>query len=120
MEDKTAITFGDDRVMIAWDVSPRTPRVVVVPWPDDTRRSDQYKLTTGYCNIFFRDLSESQQAQALLNLAAQLMFNGVPPHDILQEFAKIRIWREMGVILPSGDFPRAFIRDNIKFNPHNP
>ena len=120
MEDKTATTLGDDRVMIAWDVSPGTPRVVVVPWPDVTGQSEQYKLTTGYCDKFFSDLPESQQAQALLNLAAQLMFKGVPPHDVLQEFAKIRIWREMGVILPNGDFPRAFITGNIKFNPHNP
>ena len=112
--------FEDDRFMIAWNVSPRTPSVVVVPWPDDTGQSDDFSLTTGYCDVFFKGLSEDDKAQALLNLAANLMFKGVAPDLVLQEFAKIRIWQEMGVLLPNGRFTRAFLPGNVKFNPHNP
>lgn len=114
------LTDEYDRFMIAYDLLPGTPRVVVVPWPDDTGRSDPYKLTTGSCDLFFRELDESEQAQAVLNLAAYMMFKGVAPQDILKEFAKIRVWRDMEVLLPSGRASRAFITGDIRFNPHNP
>ena len=114
------MTYEGNDYMIAWDSLTKTPRVRVGPWPDRTGWSDDYRLTTGCCDVYFHRLSESEQAQALLNLAADLMFTGVAPRDVLQEFSKIRTWREMGVRLPSGDCERAFLPGRVDFNPHNP
>ena len=110
----------DEGFMIAWDFPSPKARIEVGPWPDTVGWSNDYRLTTGHCNRFFRDLSERCQAQALLNLAAELIFEGMNPGDVLEEFAKIRIWREMGVMLPAGYFQCAFLPGKVKFNPHNP
>lgn len=110
----------DEGFMIAWDFPSPTAHVEVGPWPDTLGWSKNYPLTTGHCDSFFGGLSEKDQAQALLNLAAQLMFAGIDPGDVLEEFAKIRIWREMRVLLPAGDFQRAFLPGKVKFNPYHP
>ena len=68
----------------------------------------------------FGDMNREQQTQALLNLAAHLMFNGIPPTEVLREFSKIETWREMAVLLPSGRWDRAFLTDSPDWNPHNP
>ena len=109
----------DSGYMIAWDWAD-PPHVEVGPWPDLTGWSDAYNLTTGHCNAAFQQMSESQQAQALLNLAASLMFEGVSPQDILQEFSKIDVWRDMSVLLPQGRLARAFMPEKVNWNPHNP
>ena len=114
------MNFADDGYMIAWDLPPDEPRVKVGPWPDRTRWSDDYMATTGCSDDSFTDMTATNQAQALLNLAAQLMFHGSAPDDVLREFAQIRVWREMGVLLPGGYCKRAFLRGRVNFNPHNP
>ena len=46
---------------------------------------------------------------------------GVDIADVLREFAKIPEWREMGVLLPLGYAPRAFLpTDPAVWNPHYP
>ena len=105
--------------MIAWDFPSPTARVEVGPWPDTFGWSKGYSLTAGHCHVFFQELSEKEQAQSLLNLAAQMMFGGIKPNVILEEFSKIEIWREMGVLLPARYAQRAFVSGQIKFNPHS-
>ena len=110
---------GDD-FMIAWDTAP--PRVRVGVWPDRSRWSDEYALTTGCCDAKFLEMDDLARAQSLLNLAADMVLSdGIEPTTIMREFAKIRVWRDMGIILPSGHYRRAFLQDDYsKFNAHNP
>ena len=120
-QDKYSMSFDNNDYMIAWDVSQTNgPRIKVGPWPDNIGWSSDYALTTGCCDSFFTDLPESEQAKALLNQAASLMFHGITPSAVLQEFAKIGVWREMGIRLPAGDYTRAFLPNRIDFNPYNP
>ena len=117
------MNFENNDYMIAFDVgeSPLRPRVAVGLLPDRSGWSNGYMATTGCCDANFTTLSEKEQTQALLNQAAMLMFWGVSPQNVLQEFSKIKIWREMGTRLPSGELPRTFHRQNyLEFNPHNP
>ena len=117
------MNYLESGYMIAWRLwGAESPRIEVGPWPESesARWSHGYTFTTGHCDLAFRKMSERDQAQALLNLAASLMFQGIPPHDILQEFPKIEIWREMGVLLPHGFVERAFLSGKVEWNPHNP
>ena len=111
-------TFPDDGYMIAWSTNPG--KVKVGPWPDHRRWSSEYQCTSGCCYSAFKRVSETDQAQALLNLAAGLMFQGISPDDILREFSQIRIWRDMSVLLPLGRMDRAFIAGRTDWSPHNP
>ena len=115
-----------DRYSIGYDF-PTTARpdgrVVVVPRGrnGDETEIDLDLLTTGHCWLHFSNWTPDRQAQALLNLAAYLMFHGVSPGLILRTFSAIDVWRDMGVLLPDGYFERAFTRGAYDaFNPHNP
>ncbi len=115
------VSYDRDNYMVAWTVpSGGLAAVEVGLWPDETGWSDAYELTTGFCDSFFHELSREQQAQALLNLAADMMFEGLAAQDVLREFSKIRTWREMGVLLPAGHYSRVFLSDSPNWNPHNP
>ena len=70
--------FPDDGFMVAWSIEPE-PAIEVGPWPDGTGWSDRYQCTTGCCDAFFQSLARAERAQALLNLPAGLMFEGVRP-----------------------------------------
>ena len=111
--------LSDDGFMVAWRIEP-APAVALGPWPDTSGWSDRYRGTSGCCFAYFKALSRDEQAQALLNLAAGLMFEGIPPADVLREFSKVRLWRDMGVLLPQGPQERAFISGRIAWSPHNP
>ena len=92
----------------------------VGPWPDQTRWSISFKSTSGCCFYKFRDMTPEDQALALLGLAFAIACDDVPVSMILAEFSKIRVWREMPVLLPDGRYDRAFIDANPDWNPHNP
>ena len=109
----------DDGFMVAWNIEP-VPCIEVGPWPDRTRWSDRYRSTSGCCNMPFLNSPPAERAQVLLNLAAGLMFDGIPPEDVLREFAKVSLWRDMSVMLPGGRYERAFIAGRDDWNPHNP
>ena len=113
-------TYVGDDFMIAWDTAP--PRVSVGVWPDNLGWSDEYALTTGCCDASFLEMDDLARAQSLLNLAADMVLgDGIEPKAIMREFAKIRVWRDMGIILPSGHYRRAFLQsDYSKLSPHNP
>ena len=110
-----------DKYMIAWRTNfceDGPPMVKVGPWPDRTGWTDGLHATGHF--PAFQEMTPGQQAQALLNLAAQMMFHGVPPADILREFAKIAVWRDMGFIEPTGFVTRAFIPGRYdEWNPHD-
>ena len=113
------VQLPDDGFMIAWSTR-REQMVEVGPWPDYQRWSREYESTSGCCYSFFKNLSRAEQAQAMLNLAAELMFQGVPPENVLKEFAKVGLWRDMSVLLPLGRMDRAFIPGCVEWQPHNP
>ena len=106
-------SYDDENYMIAWDYVDLSGRknqkaVEVGPWPDKNRWSNKYEATTGCCDQAFEDLDDAEQAQILVNTAASLMFYGVPARESLEEFAKIRVWRDMDIRLPAGTY-HAFL-----------
>ena len=113
-----------EQYIIAWDIEP-TPRVKVGPWPDRSGWSNEYLSTSGWPYEAFQQMDRNEQAQALLNLAADLMFEGIDRVQILREFSRIDVWREMSVLLPSGRWQLALTENPLKpgeyqWNPHNP
>lgn len=78
--------------MVAWRIEP-APAVALGPWPDTSGWSDRYQGTSGCCFAYFKVLSRDE---------------------------KVRLWRDMGVLLPQGPQERAFISGRIDWNPHNP
>ena len=114
--------YANNDYMIAWDSAPsRTPMVHVGLHPDRMDWSIGYQFTTGCCDAAFIQMGEQEQAQALVNLAAMLVLgDGIPPQSVLKEFAKIRVWREMGLQLPHGHYDSAFLPgDYTVLNPYN-
>lgn len=94
----------------------------VGPWPDKTGWSDSYSLTSGCCFTFVHELPDDEIAERLMGEALVMISDGVPPSLVFKEFAKIRIWREMGVKLLEGDYECAFRSEAgyQAFNPHTP
>ena len=113
-------TLPDDGYIIAWSGIAKAAAVKVGPWPDTHGWSDEFECTTGFCYHGHQGYTRVEKAQALLNLAAGIMFEGVPAEDVLREFHQIRTWREMSVLLPVGRMRRAFIAGSHDWNPHNP
>ena len=91
--------YSDKNWMIAWNTSDSVPRMEVGPWPDRTGWSNAYDMTTGCCYSLVQDLDDAEQARLLVNEAVNLMFNGIPSQIVLEEFSKIRVWKEMKVDL---------------------
>ena len=115
------MNFDNNNYMIVWTAAGSGPACLEVgPWPDRTCWARSFTSSTGCCDAEFEQMSGTDQAQALLNLAAQLMFQGCEPTDVLNKFARISVWRDMSVLLPSGRCDRAFIAGNMNWNPHNP
>ena len=89
--------------------------------PDRSAWSNPYAYTSGCCSSGWPPTDRDKHGQALLNEAAELIFNRVDPKQILQEFAKIEAWRELRNIQTAGDWAeRIFIPGDTAWNPHNP
>ena len=106
-------SYDDNNYMIAWDYVTLSGRknekaVEVGPWPDRTGWSRKYQATTGCCDLGFEGHDEAKEAQILVNAAASLIFYGVPANEILEEFSKIKVWRDMDIQLPAGTY-HAFL-----------
>ena len=111
---------GND-FMVAWNAPPQEPQVKVGPWPDSSGWSSPYMMTTGCCDGTFLELSDADRAVRLVYQAAGMMFAGVPPEDVLREFAQIRVWRDMSALMPAGHYDRAFIPGRpLEWSPHHP
>ena len=119
--EKTMEIYEHDNYMIAWNYDP--PTVKVGPWPDLTGWSERYFSTSGCCYGSFLGASRNEQAQWLQGIALDLLFDGHSRSEVLREFSKIRVWREMGILLPPGYYERAHLLDdqgNLRWSPHNP
>ena len=117
-------SFSNDNYQIAWRSSDiGIPDVKVGPHPDRIKDSwldrGGWPLTSGCCYSLFMDMDEQEQANALLALAFQIVCDGVSPDKVLQEFAKIPVWRNMQMTLPSGVYERAFAPGHWELSPHN-
>ena len=89
--------------------------------PDRSAWNKPYEYTSGCGSFGWPPADRDKHGQALLNEAAGLMFMGVDPKQILQEFAKIEAWRELRNIQTAGDCAdRAFMPGKTEWNPHNP
>ena len=112
----------EEDYIVAWSIEPR-PKVRVGPreWSGWDRA---YQGTSGCVYSAFNTMSGEDQSQALVNLAAHLMFQGIDPREIEREFSKIELWRTMSVLLPMGRVERATLQDDSTgvwaWNPHNP
>ena len=116
-------SYEENNWMIAWTpdlLESETPALEVGPWPDTTGWSGKYSCTSGCCYGHFHSLEEKGQAKRLMNEAASLMFQGIPPQRVLEEFSKIRVWREMRVAFTSGSY-QAFCErfGYTTWAPHN-
>ncbi len=115
------MNFDNNNYKIAWTAAGPGPACLEVgAWPDRTGWSDSFDSSTGCCDTAFTQMSGTDQAQALLNLAAQLMFEGCEPTDVLNKFSRIGVWRDMSVLFPYGRCGRAFIAGDVNWSPHNP
>ena len=111
------------RYMVAWNPSEdgRAAEVHVGLHPDRTGWSTRFACTSGHCFAHFQDYPPQERAERLLGLSLQLVVDGVPPADVLREFARIPEWRGMSIRLPGGDFARAVLpRNPAVWSPHNP
>ena len=107
--------------MIAVQFKDGHSAVRVGRWPDRSGWSTPYDYTVGCCFSRWPPTNRDAHGQALLNEAAGLMFMGVDPKQILQEFAKIEAWRELGNIQFAGTWSgRAFMSGDPAWNPHTP
>ena len=80
-----------------------------------------YEYTTGCNCVGWPPTDRDKHGQALLNQAAEFMFQGVDPKKILQEFAKIEAWRGLRNIPFVADWADCiFIPGETAWNPHNP
>ena len=94
--------------------------VRVGPWPDTTGWSAAYFYTVGCCFSGWPPRNAKEHGRALLNEAANLMFLGGNPRQVLQEFAKIKAWRDLRSVQFAGQrATRTFISGNPDWNPHN-
>ena len=113
--------YESNNYMIAWNYDP--PDVKVGPWPDLAGWSSRYFGSSGCCDAGFLGASRNEQVQRLQGMALDLLFDGISPENVLREFSKIRVWREMGILLPPGYYERAHLIDdqgNLRWSPHNP
>lgn len=98
-----------DAFMVAWTPEGRefcggpSGSILVGPWPDMTGWSEKYMLSTGYCDAGFEKKSTKQQTQILRNLFLNLVLgDGLYPQTVHDEFNKLKIWRDMRIVLPGG------------------
>lgn len=113
--------YPQGRYLVAWNRSDSDHhRLAVGPWPDYDGWS------TGFANgvvggtILSHTIWPESREIALLMLAFGLIAEGHYFREVLEEFAAIREWCDMGVLLPDGYYERA-LRDNApeQWAPHN-
>ena len=113
----TSELLPDGGYMISWTPDDeigrqgdRTVGVQVGPWPDTTGWSDAYELT-----VHAEFVGTDREAAHLRDLALQLVLDGCPPADVLGEFSRILVWRQLRVATGAW----AFVPDRwSEWNPH--
>ena len=108
--------------LIAWDVESPGPRVEVGPHPDTTDWSDKYAQTSGWPFLRMYSLSEGGTGQR--------HYEGLPLcwfvtaylfRTFCESLPRFRFWRDMGIALPEGMYPRCFRPGAYEtIDPHSP
>ena len=116
MDESAPAMFQGMDWMIAWtsqyaaELQGTTPAIEVGPWPDSTGWSRTFQSSSGCCWFRLRDMPERIVALCLLGEAfARIAQDGLPLADVMREFSKIRIWREMRLLDTSGEYTHAFL-----------
>lgn len=112
--------YPQGRYLVAWDPSDSVHRLAVGPWPDHDGWSAGFASgVVGGTTLSHTIWSDSRET-ALLMLAFGLIAEGHFFREVLEEFAAIREWRDMGVLLPDGYYART-LKDNAPehWAPHN-
>ena len=113
------ITYNDRDWMIGYNI--RNLEMAVGPWPDKTDWSRRYDYTTGCCYALIENLPDEEIAERLRGEALHMISLGVPLATVFQEFAKIRIWRDMTVKLTGGDYVAFYDKKGyLEMNPYHP
>ena len=111
-------SYDGENWMIAWEA----PNLKVGPWPDKTGWSKGSLISTsGYCFFELHGQDDQEIAERLVGQALYLISEGVPVGTVFEEFAKIRIWREMKIKLttPGGFWAFHPKVGYHKMNPYN-
>ncbi|WP_428278124.1 HigA family addiction module antitoxin [Candidatus Palauibacter sp.] len=113
--------YPPGRYLVAWNPSDSEHhRLAVGSWPDYDGWSTGFANgVVGGTTLSHTIWPESREI-ALLMLAFGLIAEGHYFREVLEEFAAIREWRDMGVLLPDGYYDRA-LRDYApeQWAPHN-
>ena len=88
------------KYMIAWtpDDPGRSPGCKVGPHPDLTNWAAPYLMTTGCCYSGFPPADRGDHERWLLQQAFILVMHGVPVREVLEEFHKIDVWRQIRIL----------------------
>lgn len=113
--------YPQGRYLVAWNRSDAEHhRLAVGPWPDRDGWSAQFASGVVGGAALSHTIWSGRRETALLMLAFGLIAEGHYFHEVLEEFAAIREWCEMGVLLPDGYYEEA-LRDRApkQWAPHN-
>ncbi|WP_420632716.1 HigA family addiction module antitoxin [Candidatus Palauibacter sp.] len=113
--------YPQGRYLVAWNRSDSEHhRLAVGSWPDYDGWSAGFASGVVGGTILSHAIWSDSRETALLMLAFGLIAEDHYFREVLEEFAAIREWRDMGVLLPDGYYERA-LRDNAPehWAPHN-
>ena len=113
--------YPQGRYLVAWNRSDSDhQRLAAGPWPDYDGWSAGFANGVVGGTILSHTIWPDSREIALLMLAFGLIAEGHYFREVLEEFATIREWRDMGVLLPDGYYDRA-LRDDAPedWTPHN-
>ena len=75
-------------------MNPDSGEVEVGPWPDYTRWSRSYSMTSGCCHMNRHEMtSEGKAMRLFLDFHALVVRSGINPQDAHREFLKIDEYR---------------------------
>lgn len=115
-------TYDIDHWMVAWTPGDQgdTKQVRVGPWPDYSRWSDAYDMTSGCCNLRrWPTLTHHEKIQEILNGFFYLVLSErLDPDALLIEFLKIREFKDAEASFLGG-YPYILFQDG-KCSPYNP
>src|SRR5437868_2104172 len=85
---EVGMSYSIDEWMVGWN--PGSGEVEIGPWPDATRWSDCYQMTSGCCYSARHALSADGKAMMLfIDFHTLVVRDGVSPQDAHRQFLKI-------------------------------
>lgn len=96
-------------------------KVLVSEHPDYEYKTKDFSLTVCAHHGGLEGDALREQEYALVSMAFLLLMDGIGKDALLREFAKIDLWRDMGILKPYGYIQRLFIPGKYdRINPYNP